>query len=71
MIGARTTVWVAVGAGAIRYFKTQPKAATGTYDRTFAGFVTGYTYDSKATKGKQMCQVTIKPTGVITQGVTA
>lgn len=61
----------AVGAGAIRYWKTQPKAATGTYDRTFAGFVTGYSFDSKPVKGKQTCQITIKPTGVVTQGVTA
>ena len=62
---------LAVGPGAIRYFKTQPKAATGTHDRTFAGFVTRYTPGSKGTKGKQTCSVTIKPTGAITQGATA
>ncbi len=61
----------AVGTSAVRYFKTQPKAATGTEDRTFAGFVTALNFDSKPVRGKQTCQVTIKPTGAITQGATA
>ena len=61
----------AVGPSKKRFFKTRPKAATGTYDRTFAGFVTNYTFQAKPVKGKQMYQVTVQPTGVVTQGATA
>lgn len=58
---------VAIGDAAIRYFKTEPKAATGVKAKTFAGFVTSYVPDSKPTKGKQTATIKIKPTGAVTQ----
>lgn len=47
------------------------KAATGTEDLDFAGFVTAYTPDALEVQGKQTFQATIKPTGPVTQGPTA
>lgn len=46
------------------------KAASGTEDLDFAGFVTAYSPDELSVNGKQTFSATIKPTGPATQAAT-
>lgn len=57
--------------GLIRYFKLVVKAASGTEDVPFAGYVTSYGIDDLTVDGKQTATMTVKPTGDFTQSASA
>ena len=63
MLGAMT-------AGTLMNCKCVLKAATGTYDLSFQGYVTAYQPDDMEVDGKQTASFTIKITGAVTQGVS-
>lgn len=49
--------------GGIRYFEIKAKAASGTEDIEFAGYVTEYGPDELTIGGKQTASITIQPSG--------
>lgn len=57
----------AVTDGVIRDFKMVAKAATGTEELEFSGFVTNYGADEMPVTGKQVASFSIKVSGPITQ----
>lgn len=60
----------ALTSGTKQDVKIVMKAASGTEDLTFAGFVTEYGPDDQPIEGVQMASFTIKVTGAITQAAT-
>ncbi|BEV02202.1 phage tail tube protein [Novosphingobium olei] len=62
---------MAVTDGVIRHFKIVVKAATGTEDMEFSGFVTAYGVDELTIDGKQTASFTIKVSGAYTQAASA
>jgi hypothetical protein len=54
----------------LKYFKLQPKSATGTQDQVFAGFLIEYKPTGLGVKGKQEASFTIQPSGVVTRTPT-
>ena len=65
-----TAMLAAMTGGTLMNCKCVLKAATGTYDLTFQGFVTGYQPDNMEIDGKQTATFTVKVTGPVTQGAT-
>jgi predicted secreted protein len=61
----------AVTDGVLRDFKIVAKAASGTEDLMFSGFVTEYGVDDLPVDGKQTASFTAKVSGEITQGASA
>ena len=61
----------ALTGGGLYDFKVVLKAATGTEDMAFSGYVTNYGPDAMETTGKQTASFTIKVTGPITQAATS
>lgn len=61
----------ALTGGGLMDCKVVLKAATGTEDLTFSGYVSSYGPDEMEIKGKQVASFTVKLTGAITQGVSA
>lgn len=57
--------------GVLRDFKIVVKAATGTEDLEFSGFVTSYGVDEAPTTGKQTASGSIKVSGPHTQAASA
>jgi hypothetical protein len=57
--------------GGLQDFKIVVKAATGTEDISFSGFVTSYQLDELPVDGKQAASFTIKVTGARTQAASA
>ena len=65
-----TFITALTGAG-LYDFKSGVKAATGTEDMTFSGYVTSYGIDDLPTNGKQTASFNIKVSGQITQAASA
>lgn len=61
----------AIADGTLRDFKIVAKAATGTENLTFAGFVTEYGVDDMPVDGKQTASFSIKVSGPIAQAASA
>jgi hypothetical protein len=61
----------AMTGGTLMNCKCVLKAATGTYDISFQGYVTAYAPDEMEVDGKQTASFTVKITGAVTQGVSA
>jgi hypothetical protein len=61
----------ALTGGALQDFKIVEKAATGTYDTTFSGFITSYGPDAMPTNGKQTASFQAKVSGAVTKAATA
>lgn len=61
----------AVTDGVIRDFMIVVKAATGTEDMEFSGYVTAYGVDELTIDGKQTASFTIKVSGAHTQAPSA
>lgn len=57
----------AIGDGVKRDFRLVAKAASGSSQKTFSGFVTKYGQDPVPTSGLQTASVTVKVTGAIAQ----
>jgi hypothetical protein len=65
-----TALLTALTGGALQDFKIVPKAAAGTYDVTFSGFLTSYGPDAMPTNGKQTASFEVKISGTVTQAAT-
>lgn len=61
----------ALASGGLYDFKIVVKAATGTEDMTFSGYVTSYGVDDLPTNGKQTASFAIKVSGPVTQAASA
>lgn len=61
----------AVTGGGLYDFKIVVKAASGTEDMTFSGYVSSYGVDDLPTNGKQTASFAIKVSGAVTQAASA
>ena len=61
----------ALATGALQNVMLRLKAATGSRDWFFSGYVTDYGPEAQPIRGKQTATATLKVTGAITKAVTA